>query len=99
MVAACLGTGWYHLDFEIDTPGASRIFLHFGAIDGWAKVYLNGQLVGQHTEPPAVMWNKPWTVDISAAAKTGASNRLVISVTKDKYAAGIYKPVQLRIEE
>jgi hypothetical protein len=89
------GTGWYRVDFDVDAEEQPNWYLHFGAIDGWAKVYLNGQLVDAHTEPPEKMWNKPWTVDISKFAKTG-SNQLAVSVTKNEHAAGIYEPVHLR---
>jgi len=90
------GTGWYRIDVELKKPPSGRLDLCFGAIDGWAKVWVNGVLVGKHDQPPEVMWNKPWTVDITEAIRNNAVNRIAVSVTKDKYAAGIYKPVQLR---
>jgi len=98
------GTGWYRLDFSIepryletgeeDTIG--KLLIYFGAIDGWAKVYLNGQLVGQHTEGPEKMWNQPWHIDITEAVEMKGINHLAVSVTKQSAAAGIWKPVQLR---
>jgi hypothetical protein len=91
------GTGWYRINFDVNEE-YTNLYLHFGSIDGWAKVYLNGQLVDEHTEPPAKMWNKPWTVDISKFARAG-SNQLAVSVTKDEHAAGIYEPVHLRIKK
>jgi beta-galactosidase/beta-glucuronidase len=38
---------WYERDFEVEkSPG--RLFLHFGAVDYNASVWVNGQFVGKH---------------------------------------------------
>ena len=91
------GTGWYRLDVSLDAPDEGQLFLHFGAIDGWATVWINDVQVGKHDLPPEKMWNKPWSVSISEAATRPGINRIAVRVRKDKYAAGIYRPSEIRI--
>jgi beta-glucuronidase len=42
------GTVWYKTDFDRDAPPGTRLFLHFGAANYAAKVWLNGEAVGEH---------------------------------------------------
>ena len=42
---------WYERDFEVNlaqTANPSRVLLHFGAVDYHARVWVNGQFVGEH---------------------------------------------------
>ncbi|HEY9806392.1 MAG TPA: sugar-binding domain-containing protein, partial [Candidatus Obscuribacterales bacterium] len=42
---------WYERDFEINlaqNANPSRVLLHFGAVDYHARVWVNGQFVGEH---------------------------------------------------
>ncbi|MCR4926316.1 MAG: glycoside hydrolase family 2 [Clostridiales bacterium] len=66
---------WYKRKFTIpESYDGKKILLHFGAVDWKAKVYVNSSLVGGHTGGYC-----PFTVDITACAKTG-ENELVVSV-------------------
>jgi len=42
------GTAWYEKDFAIEKKEDKRYFIYFGAINYDAKVYVNGQNVGEH---------------------------------------------------
>ncbi len=38
---------WYQREFEL-APGEGCVLLHFGAVDYFARVWVNGQLVAEH---------------------------------------------------
>jgi beta-glucuronidase len=42
------GTVWYKTDFDAVARAGTRLFLHFGAANYDAKVYLNGEKLGEH---------------------------------------------------
>lgn len=43
------GTGWYQRTFELPPDWhKSAVILHFGAVDYYAQIWLNGALVGEH---------------------------------------------------
>ncbi len=42
------GTIWYRKIFDIDTIDDSEYFIHFGAVNNEAIIYLNGEKVGSH---------------------------------------------------
>jgi len=42
------GVVWYKRVFKYDKEQAPRIFLHFGAVNYTADVFLNGKLIGKH---------------------------------------------------
>ncbi len=42
------GTAWYKRTFTLDAPPAGAGILHFGAVDYYATVWLNGQKIGDH---------------------------------------------------
>jgi len=107
------GTGWYRIDFTVAETGidpgklaeASSVLIAFGAIDGHAKVWLNGRLVGHHTRDLfAGYWKKPWSVDVTGVIKAEGVNRFAVACTKKVYAAGIHPgedklPVRLVLEQ
>ena len=44
------GTIWYRKKFEYTKSGdENRVFLHFGAINYYSKIYFNGEKPGEHT--------------------------------------------------
>jgi beta-glucuronidase len=43
------GVVWYKKDFTCRKKPGKRLFLHFGAVNYDAKVYLNGHKLGEHT--------------------------------------------------
>lgn len=42
------GTLWYKRDFSVDIKNDNRYFIHFGAVNYEANVYLNGKKIGSH---------------------------------------------------
>ncbi|MEI6285401.1 MAG: sugar-binding domain-containing protein [Bacillota bacterium] len=53
---------WYWREVEIPPSwDGSYVVLHFGAVDYYAKVYINGHLAGEHTGG-----NTPFSVDVSS---------------------------------
>ncbi len=43
------GTVWYRKAFSFERREEERVFLHFGAVNYEARVYLNGKPIGRHT--------------------------------------------------
>jgi beta-glucuronidase len=42
------GTVWYRQSFDYPKPAQARLFVHFGAANYQADVYLNGEVLGHH---------------------------------------------------
>ncbi|PPA69617.1 glycoside hydrolase family 2 protein [Jeotgalibacillus proteolyticus] len=61
---------WYQRDFEVPQEWTGkRIMLHFGAVDYYAKVFVNGQLVGENEGG-----HTPFSFDITHALKFGKAS-------------------------
>ena len=88
------GTAWYVIDFEVPEKVTGKLWLLFGAIDGDSWLWINGKPAGSGASPN-VAWDKPFGLDITNLAIKGQRNRLVVKVSKDRFAAGIWKPVRL----
>ena len=91
------GTAWYRRSFDLPAT-AGKTVLFFGAVDGDAVVYLNDQKVGEHL--PSQLgegWDQPFALDVTANLNVG-QNTIVIEVTKDIFASGIYGGVSLLSE-
>jgi beta-glucuronidase len=72
------GTVWYKTDFErVPRPG-TRLFLHFGAANYAAKVWLNGEPVGEHEGGFT-----PFQCEITDAVREGG-NFLVVKVDNQR---------------
>ena len=68
----------YETDFALpDGFCRGRVLLHFGAVDQIAQVYLNGNLVGEHTGGYL-----PFSVDLTDGLAEG-SNHLAVAVTDE----------------
>lgn len=90
------GIGWYELDFDVNEDLADDLLaFHFGAVDGIAYIYLDGELIGDQLEAPEKMWELPFAIKCSALSQ--GSHRLNVRVEKKMWAAGIWKPVSLVI--
>lgn len=70
------GTAWYEKEFEAFTlsPG-QKAFLGFGAVDFQARVWLNGEFVGEHEGGFT-----PFEFDVSAQVRPEGVNRLTVRV-------------------
>ncbi len=93
---AYLGYAWYRVEFNV--PAAwlkDPLILAFGAVDERAWVYLNGQLVCDHSQgDPGVLCDQPFQCDIRSYARRGR-NVLVVRVHNSVGAGGIWRGVKL----
>ena len=78
------GSVWYRRKFDY-TPSASgqRVFVHFGAANYQADVYLNGRKLGRH-----VGGFTPFEFEITGAVKP-ADNSLVVKVDNTRHADAV----------
>ncbi|MEM8737932.1 MAG: DUF4838 domain-containing protein [Planctomycetota bacterium] len=92
--------GWYTTEFRL--PGAAAkaddLWLLFNAVDGHAKVWIDGTFVGDQTGPFDEMWNKSWALHVSKHLKPGSKHRITIRVekTQNKGQIGIWRPIEIR---
>jgi sialidase-1 len=91
------GTAWYRLRFTVP-PGVrpvNRLALLFGAIDGYAQVYLDGRCIAEDRLGPPIMSNRPFVVILPRTLAGGQVIELAVRVRKDEGRAGIWRPVCL----
>jgi hypothetical protein len=70
-------TGWMRKEFVLpDDWSGKRIILHFEAIAGYAKIYVNGKLAGENLD---IFF--PTELDVTSWLKKGA-NEILVGVTK-----------------
>jgi beta-glucuronidase len=96
------GPVWYRKRFDHVAEPGRRTFIHFGAVNRKARVFLNGELIGEHEGGFT-----PFNVEITARLRHGG-NSLVVQVdsTRDRDAiptlmtdwwnyGGITRPVRI----
>ena len=65
------GVAWYRVKFTV--PDASRaamktaqaknkLAMHFGAVDGRARIFLDGKQIAEQMLDPGIMWDKPFAI-------------------------------------
>ncbi len=92
------GTAWYRK--HLTGPGIKeghRLVLYFGAVDGDATIYINGQKVGEHLLDPATQagYDEPFFFDVTDMVKPAQPVQLAIRVEKNQYVGGLTHPVLL----
>jgi hypothetical protein len=88
-----IGNGWYRRTIELpEAPEADAIFMRFGAVDECARIWVNGQFVGEHNVGPGG-WDDPFQVDVTDAIKWGAENQVTVLAWNTAGAGGIWQPV------
>lgn len=94
------GATWYRKTVIVPPiPIDQLLVLFFGAVDGDAEVFINGQKVGEHLlGKDGYGWDKPFGIDVSNALKTG-QNTIAVKVTKTNNMGGIHKGVSLLMME
>ncbi|MBQ9088943.1 MAG: DUF4838 domain-containing protein [Lentisphaeria bacterium] len=86
------GTAWYSVDFEVDDKVKDEMLsLYFTSVDGEVEVYIDGKLAGKVTDNS---WNTGFYVHLPWKLAAG-KHEMKVKVTKDRSAAGIWKPVGL----
>lgn len=90
------GSAWYRKSFSVPAlEKGKQALLFFGAVDGDALVFLNGQKVGERLlGPRGEGWDQPIIFNVTPHLKTG-ENQLSVRVTKRSAMAGIYQGVTL----
>lgn len=69
------GYAWYRHEFDLDESWlAGELLLHFGAVDYWCQVFVNGHLAGQHEGGYT-----PFTLPIRRHAQPGR-NQIAVRV-------------------
>jgi beta-galactosidase/beta-glucuronidase len=70
---------WYQRDFEL-TPGGGRVLMHFGAVDYFARVWINGELAIEHEGG-----HTPFSVDITQLLDESGVQRVTVWVEDDPH--------------
>jgi beta-glucuronidase len=77
------GTVWYKTLLNYSIPKGKRLFLHFGAVNYKADVYLNGEKIGSHEGGFT-----PFQFEITDQVKVG-ENSLIVMVNNQRAKNGI----------
>jgi beta-glucuronidase len=77
------GTIWYQRSFRAEPQAGTRYFLHFGAVNYEAKVYVNGALAAEH-----VGGFTPFDVEVTGIVKSG-NNFLVVKADNQRRRNGV----------
>ncbi|MCS3796205.1 glycoside hydrolase family 2 protein [Niastella sp. OAS944] len=77
------GTVWYKKQFKYSIRNGKRLFLHFGAVNYIAEVYLNGSKLGSHEGGFT-----PFQFEITGKVKEGA-NALIVKVNNTRHKDGL----------
>ncbi len=86
------GTAWYGVDFTVDDKVKDELLsLYFTSVDGQVEVYIDGRLAGKVSDNS---WNTGFYVHLPWKISAG-KHQMKVKVTKDRSAAGIWKPVGL----
>jgi glycosyl hydrolase family 2 len=81
------GRGWYRKRFEAPADWSDRaVFLHFGAVNYFCQVWVNGQLVGEHEGGYT-----PFYFRIDPHLRPGEENALVVKVVHPAHAIPSFK--------
>ena len=91
------GAAWYKAECSVPHGVKKPLYLFFHAVDGTAKVWIDGIFAGEQSKPADIMWNKPWALDIGRHINLKKKVRITVKVVKEAYACGVYKPVELRV--
>ena len=95
------GYAWYRA--TLPAPPARRrtfVYLHFGAVDEQAWVYLGGKLAFEHTEKSTgrsytAIWDEPFSANVTAHLRPDAPNQLAVRVHNKALHGGLRRPVHL----
>ena len=77
------GTIWYKKSFHYNKKPDKRVFLYFGAVNYQAKVYLNGEYLGEHEGGFT-----PFNFEITGAVKNG-DNFVILKVDNKRFREAV----------
>jgi beta-glucuronidase len=81
------GSVWYKRTFAYSLPMGRRLFLRFGAVNYLARVYLNGQALGEHRGGFT-----PFVFEITGKTRS-QHNVLIVQVDNRRELAGVPGPM------
>ncbi len=85
------GYGWYVRDFSVQAlPGGYRMALRFMGVDDNAKVWLNGNLLGDHSGYDQIFY-----FDVTNQLTLTRTNRLAVRIEDLGGPGGIHQDVEL----
>jgi len=93
------GTGWYRM--RVAVPEALRkkhLYLHFGAADEQAWVYVDGKLAVEHScgsmkAGVGTLWTQPFHCEVADRSRDGAGHTIAVRVANNWGTGGLYEPV------
>ena len=100
-----LGYGWCRAELPpLPAHHRTHVYVHFGAVDEQAWVYLNGKPIAEHTMaktglPLDEIWLEPFGVDVSKRLRADGPNVLAVRVHNAMFQGGIWKPVYLVLSD
>jgi beta-glucuronidase len=77
------GTVWYKKQFNYPVSDGKRLFLHFGAVNYLADVYLNGEKIGSHEGGYT-----PFQFEITEKVKNG-DNTFIVKANNNRLGNGL----------
>ena len=90
--------GWHFVTFQLPAEHVGKqVLLHFGAIDGFATVYVNGRRVGTHDGNTAVSWIEPFHFDVTDLVRAG-DNDLALRIAPNMQLGGPYRPISVVVK-
>ena len=97
----CGGIGWYALRLSIPKKWqGKKVFLHFGAVDESAWIYLNGKFCGERVSKDPDDWKKSFSIRIDRNINWQQKYQsLVVKVRDIGGQGGIWQPVTLGCKE
>jgi len=93
------GVAWYRTSFDVPAEArGKKVSLLFGAVDESCKVWINGELVGEHPFVKPDDWKTPFEIDISRAVRFGRPNVVAVRVEDNAGLGGVWRLVWLLAE-
>jgi len=77
------GSVWFKKNFQYEKKPGQKTFVYFGAVNYDAKVYLNGEKIGEH-----IGGFTPFNFDITDKVKDG-DNFIVVRVNNERHPEGV----------
>lgn len=88
------GVAWYGIPFDLPDVGDAPLALFFGAIDGYADIFLDGVKVAEQKHSFWPMWRQGFFRTLPRDVKPGP-HTLVVRVQKPAWNAGLWMPVRI----
>ncbi|MBT3374103.1 MAG: hypothetical protein HN742_16625 [Lentisphaerae bacterium] len=90
------GVSWYRRSVDLPAkPELNATEIRFEGVDESTWVWVNGVYVGDHDIGPDG-WNEPFSIDVTAEIKWGATNQITVRAMSTQGNGGIWKPVSIQ---